>query len=55
MTKPEDLQKMLDELLDLSEGLTDWEMDFLDSLSNRKNDFTYKQSKVLERLWDKCF
>lgn len=55
MTK--DHQGMVDELLDLFSGLSDWEMEFLDSIDKKraKSDLTPKQAQILKKLWDKMF
>ena len=47
----EELSNMLDELLDLEEGLSDWEIDFIEKLSNWDGNFTTGQSKMLESLY----
>lgn len=46
----------LDALLDLEEGLTDWEVDFIESLSKRKDrDLTDRQHGCLRQLYEKHF
>ena len=47
----EELSNMLDELLDLEEGLSDWEIDFIEKLSNWDGNFTTGQSKMLKSLY----
>ena len=45
----------LQELLDLDEGLTRWEVDFIESLSNWSNDFTPKQIETIYKIYErKC-
>jgi hypothetical protein len=47
---------MLQELLDLDSGLTDWELDFLDGprgLTKWQGDFTPKQFNCLEKIWNR--
>jgi len=41
-----DLRDMLSELLGIGEGLSDWEIDFIESLRRWEGDF-------LERCWNK--
>ena len=56
MTRHEQQQYMLNELLELDSGLTDWELDFLDGprgLTKWRGDFTPKQFKRLEKIWDR--
>jgi hypothetical protein len=48
-----ELRQMLDDLLALDEGLTNWEMDFIDSLHNWKGCFTEKQADRLSAIWNK--
>ena len=53
---PEDMERykvMLSELLELEEGLSNWEVDFLESLSLWKGDFTFPQADKLEKIWTK--
>jgi hypothetical protein len=33
-----DLDKILDDCLDIEEGLSDWEVDFLESLANQRKE-----------------
>lgn len=44
--------QMLNDLLELESGLTDWEANFIESLSqSRTGHLTEKQINVLERIW----
>lgn len=47
------MRKMLDELLEVEEGLSPWEINFLDSLNGWASDFTPKQAATLEKIWDR--
>lgn len=47
----DDAREMLQDLLDLEEGLSDWEVNFIDSLDNWKGKFTPKQIEILEKIW----
>ncbi|MCE5324925.1 MAG: hypothetical protein LLG01_00775 [Planctomycetaceae bacterium] len=49
----ENLRGMLQELLDLESGLTDWEIEFLDSLNNWQGDFRPKQAETLQKIYDR--
>jgi len=49
----ETYRDMLDSLLDLDCGLTQWEVDFLESLSEWEGDFTEKQAETLQRIYDR--
>jgi len=53
--KQKDLRNMLRELLDLDEGLSKWEMDFIDSLNNWEGNFTFKQADKLEEVRGRHF
>jgi len=46
---------LLQELLDLEDGLRDWEVEFIDSLSNWKSTFTKKQAATLEKIYERVF
>jgi len=46
---------LLQELLDLEDGLRDWEVEFIDSLSNWKSTFTKKQVETLEKIYERVF
>jgi len=49
-------RQMLDGLLELEEGLTDWEMGFVESLdgqfTTRETVFSTRQVEVLTRIYD---
>ncbi len=55
MSDQKELRKMLKDLLNLESGLSDWEIEFIDSLNNWVNDFTPKQINKIEALWGKHF
>lgn len=44
---------MLEELLNLESGLSQWEMEFIESLSNWDGVFTGKQAETLTKIYDK--
>ena len=52
----EDEEYMLDELLDIEQGLTQWELDFIDNLDNkwRRLDLTQKQTATLRKIYEKA-
>ena len=58
-TPSSDLLKMLDELLDdESDRLTEWEVEFIESLSRQKYNvllWSQKQIRCLIKTWDKVF
>lgn len=51
--------EMLDELLDdESDSMSDWELEFIESLDRQRGRaplWSQKQLKVLVRVWDKVF
>lgn len=49
-SKMPELRKMLKELLDLDEGLSEWEIEFLDKLNNWSGNFTVPQAERLEKI-----
>jgi hypothetical protein len=49
-SKMPELRKILVELLDLDAGLSQWEIDFLDSLNNWVGKFTENQAERLEKI-----
>jgi hypothetical protein len=53
--KMENLRGMLDELLNLGEGLTAWEVEFIDSLDKWSGAFTPRQAKKLEDVHRRLF
>lgn len=46
---------LLDELLNLDAGLTDTQIEFLDSLNEWEGAFTTKQAAYLEKIYEKLF
>ena len=46
-----ELRSILDELLDVDSGLTDWETDFLDSVSKWAGKLTRKQGVTIEKIY----
>lgn len=50
----DDEENMLDELLDCESGLTEWEVEFIDSLDcKRQRPLTQKQSDKLLDIWER--
>ena len=53
-----DVDEMIEELMNISEDLSNWETDFLDSVFNRRAEgktLTDKQEEILTRLYrDNC-
>lgn len=44
----------LDELLDVDEGLTAWEVEFIESLNQQRGrDWTERQLSTLERIYER--
>ncbi len=50
-----DQRQMLQELLEVESGLTEKEIEFLDSLTNWEGRFTDKQEAWLKRIWNKVY
>ena len=47
-------ETMLDELLDADEGLTDWEIGFIETLDERRGEeLSVKQTQKLESIWSR--
>lgn len=44
-------ENMLQELLDLNDGLTDWEIDFLESLAVHVGELTDRQRGKLDEIY----
>ena len=44
---------LVSDLCELDEGLSGWEIEFIDSLSEWDGDFTDGQAEKLERVWKK--
>jgi hypothetical protein len=43
----------LADVLELDEGLTQWEVDFIENLSNWEGDLTPKQIATINKIWEK--
>ena len=43
----------LQELLEIDEGLTQWEVDFIENLSNWASDFTPKQIAMIDKIYER--
>lgn len=49
-------RRMLDDLLDCEEGLTSWEIGFIDDVSKRDSDtWTPGVKLMIEKIWNKVF
>ena len=44
---------MLEELLELDEGLDSWTLEFIETLSHWDGDFTPRQQETLHKKWEK--
>ena len=42
---------MLSELLELEEGLTTWEVNFIESVNKWEGNFTQRQSETIVKIW----
>lgn len=42
---------MIQELLELEEGLSDWEVQFIESLDNQSSPCTERQAEKLYEIW----
>jgi hypothetical protein len=51
----ERMKNMLQELLEVDEGLYDNEIEFLDSLTNWNGNYTEGQAGWLEKIWNRIF
>ncbi len=49
-SKMPELRSILKDLLNLEEGLTAWEIEFLDKLNNWTGNFTVPQADTLEKI-----
>lgn len=47
------LRGLLEELLELEDGLTEWEVDFIESVDRQGFRITEKQGMVIERIYDR--
>lgn len=50
-----DLTNMLNELLDVTEGLANWELDLLQTLYEWDGCFTKPQAEQLKKIWERIF
>jgi hypothetical protein len=55
MSMSEKHHGMLNELLDVESGLTDWEIEFLDNVNGFRGELTGRQAIKLEEIWEKIF
>lgn len=47
-------ERMIDDILDCERGLTDWEINFADSVSQQPPEtWTIRQKEVIEKIWNK--
>ena len=53
MDEQEEAREILDELLSLDCGLTDWEVNFLDSVDKWEGDLTPKQIATIEKIYER--
>lgn len=56
MSNSDEIQTMLDDCEKRSEKLSDWECEFIDSVSyqlGRGRGLSEKQEQILERIWEK--
>lgn len=47
----QEYRNMVKELCELDSGLTEFEVDFIESLSHWSGNYTKKQVETLEKLW----
>ena len=47
-------QALLTELVNIKSGLSEWEVDFVESLSHWEGPFTTKQADTLEKLYGRA-
>ena len=45
------VREMLDELLNVEDGLTNWEVKFIEGVNDWDGNFTRKQSETIVKLW----
>lgn len=53
MANQQELRGVLNDLLKSDCGLSDWEMDFIESLNHWEGNFTDLQAAALEKTWNK--
>lgn len=46
-------RRMVEELCDLDEGLSGWEIDFIDDMADREGEYTEGQLNKIEQIWNK--
>jgi hypothetical protein len=46
-------REVLQDLLALDEGLTNWEIDFIESVNQWQSDLTPKQIETLDKIYEK--
>lgn len=51
----ENYRSMLEELFDVESGLSNKEIDFLDSINEWDGQFTVPQAEWLQKIYDKAF
>ncbi len=47
-----DLRNMIGELLDLEEGLNGWELQFIEDMDKRRQNYSPGQASKIEQIWD---
>jgi len=47
-----ELEDMLDTIEQRGENLTDWESQFVDSMTRQEGNFSYKQATVIDRIYE---
>mgnify|MGYP001448985722 CR=1 FL=1 len=59
MNDPKEVQKsareFLAELLEIDEGMTPWEVDFIENTSHWAGDFSLKQITTINRIYDRLY
>lgn len=55
MREQKEYRTMLKNLLELDEGLSAWEIDFIENMNHWQGDFRENQANKIEALWDKHF
>ena len=53
MASQKDCVAMLDDLDDVTQGLSNWDLDFMQSLHDWDGEYTDKQRAHLEKMWGK--
>ena len=52
-TNQRQLRAMVADLLEAEEGLTDWEVEFVEKMSEWRGDYRGRQPETIERIWDR--